>query len=761
MMQLATAAGEIVGKGAPILLAVEACGKGVMRLRFGGSGAVAAAPSYLPKAAWAGATTVAEASSTEVVAGGGLSLRLLAESGRLELRDFGDEPRLVLDLAAIETRVRLRFGFEILGDQHFYGLGHGGRPLDRLGATRRLWNSHVDHGPGSDIAIPLLLSHLGYGLFFDNPAPALIGAGKSADRVCFDYETEAQAFDLYFFGGANLREAVSLSADLLGHAPMPPRWALGYLQSTRHFDGPDEVRVLATTLRDKGLPCDALILLSTYSDGKGWNRAVGSLDYESSMFPEPRATIAALKARGFRVVTHEYPVVHESSPLYAVAVEQGFLLDDGYQRVTPGRRPSTNYHEGQRFIDFEEPAAGRWWWDAHRGLNADGVDGWWLDGGEGPTASDVLERPGGPALHNRFDLFRQQAFANGEARDNPDRRPFLLCRSGGAGMQRFGAACWSGDINNTWTTLEAQASLGLNTGLSGVPLWGTDIGGFYPVAPQSGELFARWFQFGSFNPVFRCHGQRWRMHVPWAYGPEIEAICRRYLDLRYRLMPYTYTLVREAHETGMPLMRMLALVYPDDPEALDRSSEFLWGDDILVAPVTREGARHWPVYLPRGAWYDFWTGVRYEGPAAVSVEAPIDRLPLFVRCGAILPLGPMVQHLSSYAPDEITLLTYPEGSTRSSLYDDDGETNAYRGGGFAWTTFSVEQLSRGLDLRIAVARGDADVIAPGRTYSFRILTSETPRSVRKADGGSVAWRRDGSFLIVPCGRGPTDIKLDW
>jgi alpha-glucosidase (family GH31 glycosyl hydrolase) len=208
-------------------------------------------------------------------------------------------------------------------------------------------------------------------------------------------------------------------------------------------------------------------------------------------------------------------------------------------------------------------------------------------------------------------------------------------------------------------------------------------------------------------------------------------------------------------------MRMLALVYPDDPEALDRSSEFLWGEDILVAPVTRGGARHWPVYLPRGAWYDFWTGVRYEGPGAVSVEAPIDRLPLFVRCGAILPLGPPVQHLSSYVPDEITLLTYPEGSTRSSLYDDDGETNAYRAGGFAWTTFSVEQLSGGLALRIAPAEGDPDVIAPGRTYSFRILASETPRSVRTADGTSVAWRRDGSFLIVPSGRGPTDIKLEW
>jgi alpha-glucosidase len=742
-------------------LAVEVCAERVIRLRFGPTAAAASAPSYLPTRAWAGATADAERRATDVVAAAGPSLRLLADIGKLELRGPDDAPRLILDIAGIEARGRPRFRFEIVGEQHFYGLGQGGLPLDRLGTTRRLWNNHVNHGPGGDIGIPLLLSHLGYGLFFDNPALASIDAGKSGERICFDYETEAPTFDLYFLAGENLREAVSLAADLLGHAPMPPRWALGYMQSTRHFDGPDEVLTLATTFREKELPCDTLIFLSTYSDGKGWNRAVGTLDYQPSIFPDPTSILGSLKARGFRVITHEYPAVHDSSPLFASAVEQGFLLNDGYERVTPATRPSTNYYEGQRFIDFENPTVGRWWWDNHRGLIADGVEGWWLDGGEGPTAPDVLSRPRGAALHNRFDLFRQQAFADGEARDNPDRRPFLLCRSGGAGMQRYGAACWSGDINNTWATLEAQASLGLNIGLSGVPLWGTDIGGFYPVAPQSGELFARWFQFGAFNPVFRCHGQHWRMHVPWAYGPEMEAVCRRYLELRYRLMPYTYTLVRKAHETGMPLMRMLALNYPDDPEAIDRSSEFLWGDDLLVAPVTRESARHWPVYLPRGAWYDFWTGERYEGPGAVSVEAPIDRLPLFVRSGAIVPLGPVVQHLSSYAPGEITLLTYPEGSKCFSLYEDDGETNAYRDGAFAWTTFSVVQSPGGLTLRVAAAEGVTTVIPPERTYSFRVLASETPRSFRTAGGAPVAWRRDGSFLIVSAGRGPTVIKLDW
>ena len=208
----------------------------------------------------------------------------------------------------------------------------------------------------------------------------------------------------------------------------------------------------------------------------------------------------------------------------------------------------------------------------------------------------------GPAtiLHNRYDLLRQQAFADGEAADNPDRRPFLLCRSGGPGMQRFGAMPWSGDINTTFETLETQIRTGLNVGMSGVPHWGTDIGGFFPVAPDQGELFARWFQFGAFCSIFRAHGHVWRRHLPWSYGEEIEAICRQYLELRYQLMPYTYTLAWQAHRDGLPLMRPLVLNYPDDPRVWDLGTQYLWGDDLLVAPVSRAGATHWPVYLPAG-----------------------------------------------------------------------------------------------------------------------------------------------------------------
>ena len=270
---------------------------------------------------------------------------------------------------------------------------------------------------------------------------------------------------------------------------------------------------------------------------------------------------------------------------------------------------------------------GRWWWAAHRDLVRLGIAGWWLDGGEGPPATATLHAGDGTLLHNIYDRLRHQAFAEGEAADRPDQRVFLLCRSGAAGMQRFGATCWSGDINNDFPTLEAQIPLGLNTGLSGIPYWGTDIGGFFHPIPETGELYARWFQLGAFSPIFRSHGWVWREHVPWAHGPEVEAICRRYAELRYRLLPYTYTLAWEAHTLGLPLMRPLVLNYPDDPRVWTLGHEFLWGDDLLVAPVTREGATAWPVYLPAGRWYDFWTGAplrrprRDHGPGAARPAA--------------------------------------------------------------------------------------------------------------------------------------------
>jgi alpha-glucosidase (family GH31 glycosyl hydrolase) len=683
---------------------------------------------------------------------------LAGESVRRRAAARPDAPTAAVDG---DEHARITARFDWVGAQHFFALGEGGKQFDRLGGARQLWNSHFVHGTGSDIGVPLLLSSRGYGLFFDNAADAQLVVGRSDGREQIVYRVAQAPLQWYYLGGRDLREVLGDVAQLLGHAPLPPRWALGYQQSTRHFDDANEVLALPRTLREKRIPCDALIFLSTYGDGLGWNRGVGHLEFQPDIFPEPAAMLAEFRAQGFQVITHEYPVLHHDSPLVAEALRRGYLLDEGYERIVPDARPSTNFHEGQRYLDFSNADLRAWWWAQHRALADLGVAGWWLDGGEGPSAAARLQGGDGLALHNLYDRQRQQAFAEGEAADYPERRVFSLCRSGAAGMQRYGASCWSGDINNTFATLEAQIPLGLNTGMSGIPYWGTDIGGFFHPLPESGELFARWFQFGAFCPIFRAHGFVWRDHLPWAHGPEVEAICRRYAELRYQLLPYTYTLAWQAQTLGLPLMRPLVLNYPQDPAVWELGSEYLWGDDLLVAPVTREGATAWPVYLPSGGWYDFWTQQRYSGPAGLTAEAPLDRLPLFVRAGAILPLAPLSQFDGERAWDEITLLIYPDGESQRDLYDDDGSTNAYLRGQFAVTTIrSVADPAR-ITVHIAAAAGDHASVPSGRTYTLQVLGDPPSRVL--LDGQEALPRHAGPDEPGPCywhdGRHFTHVRL--
>jgi alpha-glucosidase (family GH31 glycosyl hydrolase) len=651
------------------------------------------------------------------------------------------------------TRVRVRFTFS--GEQHFYGLGQGGGRLERLGTARQLWNSHLGHGPGSDIGIPLLVSSLGYALFFDSSSDATLAVGRSDDGVRIDYTVTTEALTWYFLIGPDLRGLMGEIAELLGRAPLPPRWALGFLQSTRHFHDTAELRRLPRTIREKRIPCDALIYLSTYGEAMGWNRGVGHLEFQPELWPKSEALLQEMRAQHFEIITHEYPVLHEESPLFAEASARGFLLESGYERGTGG---VANYRQGQRHLDFSNPAVRAWWWAAHRELVNAGVAAWWLDGGEGPPADAKLAGGDGTLLHNIYDRLRHQAFAEGEAAARPDQRVFLLCRSGAAGMQRFGASTWSGDVNNDFPTLEAQVPLGLNTGLSGVPYWGTDVGGFFHPVRETPELYARWFQLGAFSPIFRSHGWVWREHVPWAHGPEVEAICRQYAELRYRLLPYTYTLAWQAHTQGLPLMRPLVLNYPDDPRTWTLDHEYLWGDDLLVAPVTREGATAWPVYLPAGRWFDFWTGEPHAGPGGLTVAAPLDRMPLLVRTGAILPLGPVVQHTGERPLDELTLQIYPEATSRFELYEDDGRTNAYLRGQYALTPITCEASPGRVTVRIDPPTGDRSMVPASRRYLIR-LRLDRPRAVAAAGTGDLPeasrdssgagwWMDDGGFLCV-------------
>ena len=270
----------------------------------------------------------------------------------------------------------------------------------------------------------------------------------------------------------------------------------------------------------------------------------------------------------------------------------------------------------------------------------------------------TMHRGDAVLLHNAFDLLRFRSFADGEARDRPEGRAWMLCRSGAAGMQRLGAASWTGDINTTFTTFAGPDPDGARSGDVRRAVLGHRHRRVLPdgagrravraMVPVRGVLPAL--------PVPRLG---WRRHLPWAHGPEVEAICRRFIELRMRLLPYLYSLAWEAHTRGQPLMRPLVYHYPDDPNVWELGSQYLLGQDLLVAPVTRAGATHWPVYLPAGVWYDFWTGQRHEGGRSISVATPLDTMPLFVRGGSIIPLGPVMQRTDERPLDDLTLLIHP------------------------------------------------------------------------------------------------------
>jgi alpha-glucosidase/alpha-D-xyloside xylohydrolase len=317
---------------------------------------------------------------------------------------------------------------------------------------------------------------------------------------------------------------------------------------------------------------------------------------------------------------------------------------------------------------------------------------------------------------------------------------------------------WSGDVQGRWETLATHVPNAINTGLSGLPYWGTDIGGFNPTDEYTAELHVRWFQFGAFCPSFRAHGRHWHLKLPWGWDcgdggppesrsgwqvdpaelkrPEVEPILRKYLELRYRLLPYLQTALRETHDTGLPLMRALWLHYPDDPAAVACGDEFLWGRDLLVAPVVERGASSRRLYLPRGTWIDFWTEQRVEGGREINRAVDLETMPLYVRAGALLPMGPVKQYVDERVDAPLSLTVYPGADGASTWYEDDGLTFDYRRGAFMRVAVEWRQATRQLSLRLAEgrmlppARREIVVRVAGETATRTVTFEGRPMQVR-------------------------------
>jgi len=344
------------------------------------------------------------------------------------------------------------------------------------------------------------------------------------------------------------------------------------------------------------------------------------------------------------------------------------------------------------------------YWKQHTDLVDAGIDAWWPDEGD---------------WFNFFErMKRHQLYYQGPLSTQPNIRPWSLHRNGHLGIARWGGWVWSGDTNSAWKTLEGQIAVGINYSLSLSPFWGSDIGGFYPNEELTGELYARWFQFGAFCPSFRSHGRTWWTRLPWGWGlnemgpqennenplpselnnPAIEAICRQYDELRYQLMPYTYTIARQARDTGLPIMRALWLHYPDDEAVRDMGDEYLWGRDMLIAPVYKPHAAERSIYLPEGTWYDFWTDERHSGSETVIRPVNISKMPIYIRAGAIIPFDPVRQYTGQKVDEPTTLKIYTGADGQFTLYADDGISLDYLNGKASWTKMTWDDDARQLSI---------------------------------------------------------------
>ncbi|MEM2142229.1 MAG: glycoside hydrolase family 31 protein [Candidatus Thorarchaeota archaeon] len=656
---------------------------------------------------------------------GKFDIELTDPTGRLILKTLPDNGFIWID-QGFECRMALS------GEEHFYGLGEKTGPLDKRGRRYEMWNTDSPgYGLDSDPlyqSVPFLLvlnQSAAYGIFLDNTHRTFFDLGKSSADY-YSFGSTGAPVDYYIIVGPRVSDVIDGYTRITGRPHFIPRWALGYQQSRfMEIKSEDDILSIASQLRSRGIPCDTIVLDIGYMDEFRiftWNRQV---------FPVPSDFTSRLTQMGFRVMAILDP---------GVKLENGFgLYEEGESRGMFLKNSDGSTYVGlvwpgeTVFPDFSRPEV-REWFSLHfdffprSGLSCSA----WIDMNEPSNCIyeglreeysmknvvDVEGRPWEERLRNVYGLGMAEATFQGLKHFYPGKRPFILTRSGFAGYQRF-AATWTGDNCSTWEHLALSIPMLLGLGLSGVSFCGADVGGF--MGDCTPELLARWYQLGAFYPFFRNHtNMNTARQEPWVFGEEIEQISREAVCLRYQLLRYLYSLSREASTSGIPVMRPVFLHFQEDEQTHTLDDEFMVGPFLLVAPVLKEGVRHRDVYLPAGSWFDYWTDLMLSGPGRYTVDAPLSRIPIFVRGGAVLTVGDVVQ-TADESQGNLTLLIYPHGDGDHVLFEDDGISD---GGPFATTRFQVHSGNGWLDLMVESRQGSYPIPDRQLSIEFRGINGD-------------------------------------
>lgn len=584
-----------------------------------------------------------------------------------------------------------RYAIEILKaldeDDSIYGLGDKTGFLNKRAYAYEMWNTD-DPAPQEDNfkslykSIPFMIvrkTNGVYGLFFDSHEKSTFDLGKENPSY-FLYGCDAGALDYYLIAGDDMPAVVEGYTYLTGRTPLPQLWSLGYHQSRWGYRNETDVRELAEKLRENRIPCDCIHLDIDYMDG------YRVFTWDKERFPDPEGLLRWLAQQGLHIVTIIDPGV-KVDPGYAV-YDEG-IAGDFFAHASTGEVYENAVWPGDAvYPDFGKPSVRDWWGKQHAALLDMGVSGIWNDMNEpasfhGPLPDDVVfwneDAPSTHrSMHNVYGHNMARATFEG-VRKHTGKRPFVITRACYSGSQKV-ACVWTGDNHSIWSHLRMAIPQLCNLGLSGIPFAGTDVGGFgSDVTP---ELLMRWYQVGCFSPLFRNHSATGtRRQEPWQFGKETLDVIRKYVNLRYELLPYFYDLFWEMQRTGLPVIRPLVLHYGNDPQTRNLNDEFLVGASLLVAPVVEQGAGKRLVYLPRGIWYDYWTKARIEGGRHLIADAPIDHCPLYVKEGAVLPKYPLRQHVGPEKDETLLLEVYP-GDVGYTHYQDNGLDFAYESGSY-------------------------------------------------------------------------------
>lgn len=566
----------------------------------------------------------------------------------------------------------------------------------------------------SNISAPLMLSSKGYGIYWNNDSRSRFN-NRFANYLYISSEV-ADEIDYYFLYGPEFDNIIASYRELTGQAPMFGKWAYGFWQCKNRYKSQEEILEVAQKYRDLHIPVDNIV-----QDWFWWNRK-GEFVFNKN-YPDPKGMIDQLHRENFHLMISIWPFFEPGSTNYDYMDKHGWFVDKFKYAKPP-------YHtDAMAVYDATNQEARKFYWDkVNQGLFSIGADAWWMDTTEPETEGQEdnillnhrLAAGSGNRYVNVYPLLDTGAVYDGQRGASNTKRVFILSRSAFAGSQRNAVTAWSGDINSDWFSFRRQIPAGLNFSLSGIPYWTTDVGGFVfgsPDDPAFRELFVRWFQYATFNPILRVHGTRHPdENELWSYGPDAQKILVSFDRLRYRMLPYIYSLAWKTTSEAYTPMRPLVMDFRGDVRAENTGDEFMFGPAFLVGPITEPAATTRQLYLPNAKWYDFWTGAAQDGGSAISAIAPLEQMPLYVRAGSILPLGPDQEWSTEKPEDPIEIRIYPGTDGDFALYEDENDNYNYEKGVHAVIPFHWDDARH--TLTIGARTGQFPGMLERRTFQI-------------------------------------------